>query len=119
MRAGFAVLTGSLVLAFALADSLSAQEAAKLQVTPSAPDAVVAAGKVARADTVAELSKSVRPTDGLQSKPTGTSALTADECTGMDGSIVSNQYSGALCASKKMCVRTDNKGKTHAMCLEQ
>ena len=118
MRAGFAIVAGSLVLAVGFAVSLPAQapDSAMIQ---KAPDAAGAAGKAATPTAVMQLNTPAKPGDGLQSRPTGTSALTADECTNMDGEIVSNQYSGALCASKKMCVRTDNKGKTHAMCLEQ
>ncbi len=104
MRAGFGLSAGALV-PLVLAMSLSARppDSAQVRVAPSA---------------TVDLGRVVRPQGLQQSRPSGASALTADECTGLGGWVVTNGYSDSLCKSKKMCVRQDNNGQSHAVCLE-
>ena len=105
MRAGSAIVAGSLLIAIGIAASLSAQTpgTGKVQVAPRAP---------------LELNKAVRPNAVHQSIAPTATFLTADECTSLGGAVTSNVFSGALCASKQLCVTKDNKGENHAVCLE-
>ena len=52
-----------------------------------------------------------------QSVPNGplTSALNANECGQLGGKVYDDPY--GVCASKKVCSTTDNKGTNHAVCL--
>lgn len=107
MRVGLGLAAG-LVAVFAIAASLSAQsgppQRVKVRVPPSA---------------TADLNSVARPSGPRQSIATsGAQFLTADECANLGGSVASNEFSGALCASKKLCVTKDNMGKNHAVCLE-
>ena len=43
------------------------------------------------------------------------SALSASECTNLGGKVYDDIY--GVCASKKVCSTTDNKGGNHAVCL--
>jgi hypothetical protein len=102
MRNGFGLAAGLLVLSWFAVAALS-PPGAKVQVAPNA---------------VAETGKVVRPGGLHQSLPVGALPLTADECTGLGGSVVTNNFGDALCKSKKLCVRKDNNGQNHAVCLE-
>src|SRR4051794_31793253 len=105
MRIGFGLIAGILVLGSLAAASLSAQSSApaKVRVQPNA---------------MLDLNQAVRPNSAAQSvAPSGASLLTASECSNAGGTVQTNNFSEALCASKKLCVTQDNKGKYHAVCL--
>ena len=106
MRVGYGLIAGSLVLAWAVASS-SAQ--APKQIDPGQIKPVVAPA------TVSDLR--VRPTDGarLSTPVTTVKTLTADECKNLGGEVKDDPWK--VCASGKVCNRTDNFGKVHNFCL--
>ena len=67
--------------------------------------------------TMNDLNAATRPGSVAQSTPAaGASALTAQECTDMGGTVYVEGV--GLCASGKYCGKVDNLGKKHRFCLE-
>lgn len=52
----------------------------------------------------------------VKSTQVAPTALSSDECTGMGGTVVTNEAS-ADCHSKKACKTTDQDGKVHGICI--
>jgi hypothetical protein len=104
MRFGYALIAGSLVLAWAVGSASSQAPKQGTTVAPPAPTAI--------------RDLRVRPTEGIRvSVPVTTvQGLTADECKALGGEVQDDNFY-KVCASEKVCIRTDNFGKTHAVCL--
>ena len=110
MRFGYGLIAGSLVLAGAVgaAWSQAPKRIDPNQVTTVAPPAPAA---------VSDLR--VKPTGGdirVSTPIAGFQALSADDCTDLGGQVWDDKK--GLCKSGKICYRTDNFGKTHAVCLD-
>jgi len=104
MRNGFGLAAGFLVAAWLAAAAFSPPPGSKVVVSPRATTA-----------GTGRLPPGSRPKVSLTP---GALPLTANECTDLGGTVTNNEWSSGLCASKKLCVRTDNKGVDHAVCLE-
>ncbi|MGN6059384.1 MAG: hypothetical protein ACTHOI_12475 [Sphingomicrobium sp.] len=100
MRMRVAVMAGLLVLGLAVAPSFSAPPA------------------TTRADPGTGSISAIGPRGGVRRAPDlgpVVSALSASECTNLGGKVYDDIY--GVCASKKVCSTTDNKGANHAVCL--
>lgn len=102
MRMRVGVMAGLLVLGLAVAPSFSAP--------PSTTRADPGTGSISAIG--------VQPRGGVRRAPDlgpVVSALSASECTNLGGKVYDDIY--GVCASKKVCSTTDNKGANHAVCL--
>lgn len=118
MRIGLGLTAGLLALAWASGSSLSAQtESAKAPEGATADTALQVLAPPATA--VSRPASGATDPNGFRrpTKVADASPLTAEECTSAGGEVTTNDFSAALCASGKLCVRQDNKGKNHAVCL--
>ena len=66
---------------------------------------------------------SAMPVPGTKkvSPPRGTAkpALSADECTGLGGTVDRKSNGAGACESGAACVTTDEKGDVHSVCLSK
>jgi hypothetical protein len=101
MRVVIALVAGLLILTWAVGPSSAGPNPGKAVSAPP--------------QTVSDLR--VAPSTGVrQSIPlSGALAMTASDCTDLGGEVRSDTI--GVCASTKVCVRTDNRGATHAVCL--
>ena len=102
MRMLVGVIGGLIVVGWAAAPSASAP--------PAATNAVPGANSVSTLSPKSPGGPRLAP--GLRAVA---SALSASECTNLGGKVYDDPY--GVCASKKLCNTTDNKGANHAVCL--
>ena len=103
MRIGFLMGIGLITLAGAVGVSWSASPGPAKTVTPPT--------------SMTELDRVTKPAGAGVSTPEAPPAgrFTADECTALGGKVGKDPT--GLCASGQLCVRKDNYGKVHMVCL--